>query len=123
MEGKHTILIVEDEKPLVRVLKLKLEEAGFEVQTAYNGKKALQSMQQDPADAVLLDLVMPEMDGFAVLGEMKRSWSGVPVIVMSNLDQPEDIAKAKSLGAKDFLIKTDVSVAEIVSYFNQLHWT
>lgn len=111
---KGRVLVAEDEQAMANALKLKLEGEGFEVVTVNNGKKALDELADGSYDVILLDLMMPEVDGFTVLEKMKNHGTKETVIVMSNLGQAEDIDKAKSLGAKDYLVKADTSLSEIV---------
>ena len=108
------ILIVEDEKPMAHALELKLNNSGFEAKAVFNGEEALEILTKEKYDLVLLDLVMPKMDGFALLENLKKKKIKVSVIITSNLSQEEDETRAKSLGAKDFLVKSDTPIAEIV---------
>lgn len=110
------ILIAEDEEAYSRVLKYKLEEEGFEIVVAINGAEALTAAHAKKPDLLLLDLIMPVMDGFEVLEkwtadpELKK----VPVIVLSNLGQEEDIKKTTALGAKDYFIKSDMNLVDMI---------
>lgn len=108
------ILIVEDERPIARALQLKLKNSGFEPESVFNGEGALALMQEKAFDLVLLDLMMPKVGGFAVLEELRKRGDTTPVIIISNLNQPEDIKKAKEMGAVDFFIKSDTPLANIV---------
>lgn len=110
----HRILVVEDERPLAHALELKLKGAGFEVEVATDGVVGLQKVKDSKFDLVFLDLIMPKMDGFKVLEEMKSSGHGVKVIVLSNLGQTEDVERAKKLGASDYFVKADTPLATIV---------
>jgi len=113
------ILLAEDEKPMSRAMQLKLKNAGYVVTPAYDGLEAIAALKKDKYDLVLLDLVMPDLDGFGVLTEMKSQKISVPVVVLSNLGQTEDLKKAKELGARDYFIKADVSLASIVEYIKK----
>ncbi len=113
-EKSKKILIAEDEKPIARALELKLKSEGFEVVIANNGEEAINILQDDKIDFMLLDLVMPVMDGFSVLKNMQEKNIKVPVVVASNLGQDEDIKKAKEFGIKNYFVKSDTSLAEIV---------
>lgn len=118
------ILIAEDEKPLARALELKLTHAGFTVQVVNNGADALTSIAAGPPfDLMLLDLIMPKVDGFTVLQTLHDQRATVPVIVLSNLSQEEDAKKAKRLGAKEFFVKSNTPIASIVTYIHQLFTT
>ncbi len=110
------ILIVEDEKPMARALELKLKYSGFEVQALGNGEDALALMLKENFDIVLLDLMMPKMDGFTVLEELKKRGNDTAVIILSNLSQQEDEKRARALGAKDFFIKSNTPIATIVEH-------
>lgn len=108
------ILIIEDEKPLARALELKLTHAGFETKNAVNGEEGLAILKQESFDLILTDLMMPKVDGFAVLTALRERGNATPVIVLTNLSQVEDEKRARMLGAMGFFVKSDISVAEIV---------
>ena len=107
------ILIAEDEKPLATVLNLKLKSSGFETKVVYNGEDALAALQDTHYDLLLIDIMMPKRDGFSVLESLAKAKDAPPIFVMSNLGQQEDIARVKTLGAKDYIIKADTSPIEI----------
>ena len=113
-DKKKKILIAEDEKPMANALKAKLENSGFEVSLAFNGQEALQILQQEKIDLLLLDLIMPQKDGFAVLAELKKIGSKVQVVISSNLSQADDISRAKELGAADFFVKSNTQIVAVV---------
>jgi len=119
-ESKQKILIAEDEKPMARALELKLARAGFDTVTVVNGQDALTQLEQDHFDLMLLDLVMPRMDGFSLLAEMKERNIAVPVIVLTNLSQEEDEKKARSLGVRDFFVKSNTPITSIVDHINNV---
>jgi DNA-binding response OmpR family regulator len=108
------ILIVEDDKPILKAMELKLKSSGFDVTTAEDGQIALDHLKDNKADLILLDIVMPVVDGFGVLKELNNGGDKTPVIILSNLGQKEDIDKAKKLGAKDYFVKSDIDLNEIV---------
>lgn len=108
------ILIAEDERPMARALELKLTAAGFLVQTTASGREALRLLKESSYDLLLLDLVIPEVDGFVILQEIKAYSKRLPVIVLSNLSQGEDVAKAKALGADYYFIKSDSTLTRII---------
>ncbi|MDO8517737.1 MAG: response regulator [bacterium] len=109
------ILLAEDEKALATVLNLKLKSAGYETHIVYNGEDALQALKDGTYDLMLIDIMMPRRDGFSVLDELKKQGNKMPVFAMSNLSQDEDIARIKSTGVKDYIIKADTSPAEILA--------
>ena len=110
------ILVVEDDRFLVNVLRLKFEKVGFEVEVAFGGAEAWEKLKAGNFGLVVLDLVMPVEDGFGVLARIRgeKPLAGLPVLVVSNLGQPEDIERAMKLGANGYLVKTSVSIQEIV---------
>jgi DNA-binding response OmpR family regulator len=112
------VLIVEDEKPLARALDLKLKSSGFETTVAYNGEEALSVLKDKTYDLMLIDIMMPKRDGFSVLEELKKQGNKTPAFVMSNLSQEEDIKHAKSDGVKEYIVKSDTPLAEIVAKVN-----
>ena len=121
MTGKQPrILIAEDEKALARVLELKLTKAGFSVALAEDGEEAGRLLGSEQFDLLLLDLVMPKKDGFAVLAELSARKATLPVVVLSNLGQTEDERKAKELGAVDYWVKADISLVDVVSRIRKL---
>lgn len=110
------ILLVEDEIALSEVLRDEFALHKFEVIVAYDGVEALEQLRAEKPDFVLLDLLLPKMDGFEVLRQMKADddLSGIPVIVLSNLGQDEDIKNAMKLGAVDYFVKTQHPIKEII---------
>lgn len=116
MSGKKRILIAEDEKPMANALKVKLTSKGYEVVNAFSGQEALDSIKKENFNLILLDLVMPEKDGFEVLELLQKQKIKTPIVVSSNLSQAEDVKKAKDLGAKDFFIKSDTPINKVVEY-------
>lgn len=118
--GKKRILIAEDEKAITSVLQIKLGSNGFMVDIANNGKEAIELLKTKQYDVVLLDLIMPIVNGFEVLEFVNRSGIKVPIIVTSNLSQKEDIEKAKSLGAKQYFVKSEMTLTNIVDLLNKL---
>lgn len=108
------ILIIEDEKPMARALELKLTHAGFKAVSAGNGEEGMALLQKETFALIMLDLVMPKMDGFKVLETLNEKKIKTPVIVLSNLSQEDDEKRAKALGAKEFFIKSNTPIATIV---------
>jgi len=110
------ILIVEDDKFLRELMSRKLREEGYEVIEAMDGDAGLKKMKKEKPDLVLLDLILPEIDGFEVLATKKEDpeIAKIPVIILSNLGQREDVEKGLSLGAIDYLVKASFTPGEIV---------
>ncbi len=111
--GKR-ILIVEDERPLSHALEMKLQNQGYETKVVTNGQDALKELADGKWSLMLLDLIMPVMDGFGLMEEMQNKKISVPVIVLSNLGQDEDRVKAKALGALDYFVKSNTPLATIM---------
>ena len=118
--GAKKILITEDEKPMARALELKLIHEGYETKAAPNGQEGLNMLEKEDFDLVLLDLVMPLVDGFSVLKTLKTRGKMPFVIVLSNLSQEDDRKRALELGAKDFFVTSNTSLAEIVEKVKEL---
>lgn len=118
-ETKKKILIAEDEEAMAAVLTHKLNAEGIDVVHVANGSLVAPNLQQQHFDLVLLDLMMPEMDGFEVLQQMQELNLTTPVVVLSNLGQAEDVLKVKAFGAKDYIVKSSVTPAEILERVKQ----
>ncbi len=110
------ILIVEDEDILAKVLEEKFEKAKFSAKIAVDGESALGLIKTFKPDIVVLDLMLPKKDGFAVLEEMKSEdeFKRIPVVITSNLSEDENIKKALRIGAEDYFVKSNHPVNEIV---------
>src|SRR3989338_5999222 len=116
MAQNKKILIIEDDKFLAKMLGRMLESHGYEVIVASNGKEGLMKASQSEANLILLDIMLPDIDGFDLLETIKKDDKAkkAPVIIISNLGQPEDIQQGRSLGAVDYLVKSDLSLDEVV---------
>ncbi len=114
MAEKKKILIVEDEKPMSRALVLKLNNSGYDAKPAYDGQEALDILTKEKFDLILLDLMMPRVDGFGVLEEMKKRGDNTSVICSTNLSQPSDIDRTKAFGVKDYFVKSDTPISEVI---------
>jgi DNA-binding response OmpR family regulator len=110
--NKAKVLIVEDEKFLATALKTKFDLKGYQVSLAANGDEALDNLAKDTFDIVLLDLMMPQKDGWSVL--KSSVGKNYKIIVTSNLSQNEDIDEAKKLGALDFIIKSEATLSDVI---------
>ena len=107
-DTQKTILVVDDDKSLVKSLKYRLEKKGFSINVAYNGKEALEMVESQPPDLVLLDIVMPEMDGYEVMKTLKQKpvTTNIPIVVMTGVEINGGKVKALSVGATEFLNKS-----------------
>lgn len=110
------ILVIEDDVFLSNAYKVKLKKAGFEASFATDGIEGLNALETSIPDVILLDLVMPKKDGFETLAEIKKNpaYSSIPIVVASNLGQKEDLDRATQLGANDYIIKSEMSLDQIV---------
>lgn len=113
------ILVVEDEKPLNHALSLKLTHEGYEVVSAFDGEECLELIEKNDFDLILLDLIMPKLDGFSVLKKLKNMHKNTTIIVLSNSGQPEDKERSQQLGAKGFFIKSDMALSGIVALVSE----
>jgi DNA-binding response OmpR family regulator len=111
---KIKILIIEDEKSLVDLLLTKLEKEGYEIKAALDGAEGFKEIKKFSPDLILLDIVMPKMNGYEVLEKMHEEKIKIPVIIISNSGQPVEIEKTTKLGAIDHLIKTEFSAADVL---------
>jgi DNA-binding response OmpR family regulator len=111
------VLIIEDDKFLRELLGKKLSSLSYNPILAIDGEEGLEKIKKEKPDVVLLDLMLPGMNGFEVLEKAKKdpTISNIPVIILSNLGQSEDIEKGLRLGAKDFLVKAHFTPQEIVN--------
>jgi DNA-binding response OmpR family regulator len=111
------ILLAEDDQFISRAYADGLGRAGFEIITALDGVEALAHMRSEKPDLVLVDLIMPGKNGFEILEEMKADASlrNIPVIILSNLGQESDVERGKTLGAADYLIKSNLSLQEVAA--------
>lgn len=113
---KKKILIVDDESSVLQILSSHVTKLGCTALTATNGEEAIRIIQKDAPDLVLLDILMPVKDGFQVLEEVKiKQKSSIPIIVLTNYDDSKDVEKAKSLGSTDYIVKSNMTLAEIMS--------
>ena len=112
---KKKVLVVEDEKPLAHALELKLTHEGFAATVARNGQEALDLIRSQPFDVVLLDMMMPIMDGFHVLENLQDMQNKPVIFVLSNLSTRDDEGKILALGAKKYFIKSNTPLAQIVA--------
>lgn len=110
------ILIAEDDKFLVRVYKLKLEQSGFEVTFLESGSNVVSVVKENKPDLLVLDLALPGIDGFEIIRTLRsdENYKSLPIIVLSLLKLEKDINEAKSLGASEYLTKSDVEVKDVI---------
>lgn len=114
---KDIVLVIEDEIYLRRLIRNKLINSGFVVLEAENGKDGLEMTKKEHPDVILLDILMPVMDGLMMLKELRQDEYGkkVPVIILSNLEKTNDITKTLDKDAKDYFMKSDIDPDGIVN--------
>ncbi len=115
--GKYKIALVEDDQILSKIMKEELEDAGFEIIQAFDGQEGLEAIKSRRPDLVLLDIMMPKMNGFAALEAMKKDpeIKNIPVLILTVFGEEENVSKGMSLGASGYIVKAkDVhSVADV----------
>ncbi len=116
------VLVVEDDKFLRDMISRKLDKEGYEVVQAVDGEMGEQKAKSEKPDIILLDLILPGIDGFEVLERIKSDpeISNVPVIILSNLGQKSEVERGFGLGAVDFLIKAHWTPPEIVKKVREI---
>jgi len=116
MDTKKKILLVEDDDALSGVYKSRLEMEGFETYTVNNGEGALSAAIVFKPDLILLDAMMPKISGFDVLDILRNTpeTANIRIIMLTALSQPKDKERAESLGADDYLVKSQVVIGDVV---------
>lgn len=117
---KKKVLIIEDEKSIARAMEVKLRKAGLDALAVFDGESGLKELETGTYSLVLLDIMMPTIDGWDVLSKIKQNGIKTRVIITSNLSQDEDKNKAKEMGAVDFLVKSDSTLASIANEVKRL---
>lgn len=121
-ENKQLILVIEDDKFLRELLVKKIAKEGFDVYNAIDAQSAFIFLEDHHPNIILCDLILPGVDGFEILKRIKAEpkTADIPFVVLSNLGQKEDLDKAAALGAKDFMIKANFTLDEIVAKVRSL---
>ncbi|MFZ2192698.1 MAG: response regulator [Candidatus Moraniibacteriota bacterium] len=114
------ILVVEDERAIAKAMELKLNFSGFKASVAYNGLEALEILKKEKFDLIIVDLIMPKLDGFGTMRAIKELKIKTPIVVSSNLNQDEDLKKAKELGAVDFFVKSNIPISKLVENIKKI---
>lgn len=122
MNDKKTILLVEDDVFVSDIYQTKISSEGYEVILAENGLEAIKKLEKTVPDLILLDIIMPYMDGMETLRKIKseEKWKKIPIILLTNLSDKEKIEEALGVGADDFLIKSHFTPSEVISKVNML---
>lgn len=121
-DKKTAVVLVEDEKMLAEMYVTKFTMEGYDAHKANDGQTGFELIKQVKPDIILLDIIMPKLDGFAVLKMLKNDaqLKNIPVILLTNLGQDEDIKKGKELGAVDYFVKANHTPAEVVNKVKQV---
>jgi len=110
---KKKILIVDDEIDFLGIMRARLEANDYDVITAQNGKEAIRKVKKEKPDAVLLDVLMPEMDGLDVLKKIRKTNKSLPVFIITAFSNEERFKLANKFSASGFIVKTDDLQAEV----------
>lgn len=115
MTNTKTILIIEDDQTILSMYDSKFQGEGFEVLKAEDGNEGLKIAKKNQPDIIMLDIILPQIDGFTVLAELKKdkATKNIPVVMLTNLGTTEDQKKGKKMGAEDYLVKASLTPAEI----------
>jgi DNA-binding response OmpR family regulator len=115
-DAKTKVLLVEDDKMIIDMYTLKFSQEGYDIMQAENGKDGLDLAKSQLPAIILLDIILPQMDGFTVLKELKAdpNTKDIPVVLLTNLGQDGDVKKGLELGANDYLIKANYTPSQVV---------
>lgn len=113
---KKKILIIEDDEHVSKVYEMKFSKEGYDTILVTNGEEAVEKITSERPDLIILDLMVPKKDGFAVLEEIKKDQgtAGIPVLVLSNLGGKGDQERALALGANEYMVKVNYSMQEVI---------
>jgi PleD family two-component response regulator len=119
---KISVLAIEDDKFILSAYKTAFENEGFEVHLAQSAKDALKQLKAITPNIIILDLLMPEDDGFSVLTKLQKNkrWSQIPVLIASNLDDEKYIEKAKALGVGEYVVKSNISLVDLINRIKEI---
>ena len=119
---KINVLIVEDDSFLANIYKTKFEMEGFKINVSENGEAALIDVKKKKPAIILLDILLPKLDGFAVLLKLKedKDTKDIPVILLTNLGQKDDVQKGLDMGAVDYLIKAHFTPTDVLERMKKL---
>lgn len=116
------VLIIEDDSFLQGLEAGKLKKEGYEVITASSGEEAMKKINEPGINIILLDLILPNFDGFEILKKIRATESvkNTPVIVFSNLSEEKDVTKSQELGATDFMVKSNFTLEELIEHMDKI---
>jgi len=115
-EKQSNILLIEDEEVLANMYETKFKNEGFRIRKALDGEAGLKMVAEEKPELILLDIIMPKLDGFSVLKRLKanEATKDIPVVLLTNLGQNEDVDKGQKLGAVGYLVKANLTPSEVV---------
>jgi len=116
MSTEKKVLVVEDDHFLAKIYKIKLAKENIDAIISLDGEEALEIIKKEKPALILLDMVLPGMNGFEILEKVRQepALKKIPVIILSNLGQDADIARGKELGVIDYFVKSDISIHDVV---------
>ena len=119
---KKKILLIEDDPMIVEMYKMRLEDEGFEVLITDRGSEALELAAKQKPEAILLDIILPEVDGFSILQNLKANTDtkDIAVLLLTNLGQESDQEKGRQFGADDYFVKSQHTPADIIQKVNSI---
>ena len=122
MNKKTSVLIIEDDSYISDMYRIKLESEDFEVITSKDGIAGIKMLERQKPDIVLLDIVLPKIDGFSVLKTIKRNpeLKEIPIVLLTNLSQKENVEKGFELGADSYIIKAHFTPSEVVEKIKKI---
>jgi len=117
-----TILLIEDDPFLIEIYSTKLKEAGFSVITANDGDEGLKKMKKETPELLLLDIVLPNLNGWEILRDIKNNdkLSNLKIVILSNLGEKEEVEKGLKLGAIRYLVKAHYTPSEVVAEIKKI---
>lgn len=115
-QEKKKILVIEDDRSLQNALVEVIRQEGFESESALDGEEGLAKIKTFGPDLILLDIILPKKDGFEVLSEIKKDEAikNIPVLILTNLEEMDNVQKALDLGATNYMVKSDFSLKDVV---------
>lgn len=117
---KKRILIIEDDRSLQNAMVEILTKEGYETTSAFDGQEGIEKAGSENPDLILLDIILPKKDGYEVLSEIKKGPNeNIPVLILTNLEEIDNVQKALDLGAKTFMVKSDFSLKDIIEKIKQ----
>ena len=122
MPKKKSILLIEDDEFLAELYATKLNLEGFDIALAVDGEKGLKMIKEKKPSLILLDIILPKLDGFEILKIIKadKKLKNIPVILLTNLSQKDEVKKGLDLGADDYLIKAHFMPSEVVKKIQRM---